>query len=199
VALRYFACACCTETETEIKIETLASVLKAEREEAKTMTTKAKKTTKAAGKIPVPVRNGRGQLLIALRTMTLNGKRYPCGAVIDPNKLSQQHMAAMLNSRMARWEQRGDKPYPEPVELPKAEPVKGRPAIQIVEDMSAEVSWRLTLAANARVYGNEAIAMDELMSSPLARDLYKRACLEATQKAAKQRGLVSVCPTDLGL
>ena len=41
--------------------------------------------------------------------------------------------------------------------------------------------------------------MDELMSSPEARDLYKRACYEATQRAAKLRGVVSVCPTDLGL
>jgi hypothetical protein len=163
--------------------------------------TKAKNKSRLdlEGKIPVPVRNGRGQILVALRTMTINGRRYPCGSVIDPNKLPQKQMGAMINSRMARWEQKGRKAYPESVALPVAEPPKSRPAIQIVEDSSAEISWRLTLAANARVYGSEAVAMDELMSSPAARDLYKRACYEGTQREAKRRGVVSVGPSEIGL
>jgi len=163
--------------------------------------TKAKKARlDLEGKIPVPVRNGRGQILICLRTMTINGRRYACGSVIDPNKLPQKQMAAMINSRMARWEQKGRRAYPESVELPKAEPPKPRPIIQLVEDLSAETSWRLTKAATTRVCdGNAALAMDLLMSDVSARDLYKRAQVEACTREAKRRGVVSVCPTDIGL
>jgi hypothetical protein len=160
---------------------------------------KAKKVKTEEASKPIPVRNARGQLLIALRTMTINGKRYPCGAVLDANALPAKQMAAMINSRAARWEQKTSRKYPQPIDLPKAEPVKARQAIQIVEDASAEFSWRLTLAANARVFGSNAVAMDELMSNPSARDLYKRACAEATRAEAKRRGVVSVCPTEVGL
>jgi hypothetical protein len=160
---------------------------------------KAKKVkTEETGK-PIPVRNARGQLLIALRTMTINGKRYPCGAVLDANALPAKQMAAMINSRAARWEQKTSRKYPQPTDLPKAEPVKAQPVVvQIVDDVSAFESWKLTKAALTRVLdGNEALAMDVLMSSPEARDLYKRAQTEATRAEAKRRKTVSVCPSEI--
>jgi hypothetical protein len=105
----------------------------------------------------------------------------------------------MLDGRGARWERNTRKLRPEPYELPPPEPVKARPAIQIVEDSSAEISWRLTLEANTRVFGSKAQAMDNLMHSVEARDLYKRAQLEACTREAKRRGVVSVSPTEIGL
>ena len=132
--------------------------------------------------------------------MTLNGKRYPCGSVIDPNTLPQKQMAAMINAKFARWEQKSlRRKYPEPYSLPASDPPQARQPVQIVEDRDVVESWRLTLAANPRVLnGDTAKAMDELMSDVGARDLYKRAVTEATQREAKRRKVVSVCPTEVG-
>ena len=47
--------------------------------------------------------------------------------------------------------------------------------------------------------GNAALAMDLLMASVEARDLYKRAQLAACTREAKRRGVVSVSPTEVGL
>jgi hypothetical protein len=164
------------------------------------MTKKKAKLEAEAGK-PVPVRNARGQLLIALRTMTINGKRYPCGSVLDPNALPAKQMAAMINGRAARWEQKTSRKYPQPIDLPKAEPVKAQPAVvQIVDDKSAFESWRMTKEALTRCCdGNAALAHDLLMADAACRDLYKRAQTEATRAEAKRRGVVSVCPTECGL
>ena len=164
--------------------------------------TKAKKTKKTktkTRKIPVSARSGNGQILISLRTQNIGGKRYPMGSVLDPNEIPANALQAMLNSKIARWEAHTDRNYPQATELPKAEPPpKAHPAVLIVGDIDPVESWRLTKAAMTRVLdGNAALAMDVLMGSVAARDLYKRAQFEACRREAKRRGVVSVGPSDL--
>jgi len=83
----------------------------------------------------------------------------------------------------------------QPRDLPPAAPPAAKPEIEIVPDTDVVASWRATLQLmTKRCDGNRARAEDLLMTSPEARDVYKRATKEWATREAKRRGVVSVTP-----
>src|SRR5262245_55732890 len=104
----------------------------------------------------------RDRVLIAMRTLTINGKRYPCGSILAMD-LPAKSRKAMVDGKpaSAAWQVHDDKFYPRAKELPPSEPPKPRPAVQLVDDPSAETAWHLTKAAMTRCCdGNAALAQD---------------------------------------
>src|SRR5262245_13123376 len=109
----------------------------------------------------------RDRVLVALRTMTIGNKVYPCGSLL-PLDMPEKALKAMIDARpaSAKWAVHGDKRYPQARELPPQPPPPPRPTIQIVEDNDVVESWHLTKAAVTRVCdGNSGLAMDLLMAS----------------------------------
>jgi hypothetical protein len=135
--------------------------------------------------------------------LVIDHKRFPRGSALPSHLIDPKHLQALLEGKPAgaRWERfNPSRFYPEPIELPKLEPAKPRPAVHLVEDEDVCEAWRLSREAMVRCCDNNAaLAMDLLMGDVAARDLYKRAVHAATAREAKRRGVVSVSPNEVSI
>lgn|SRR5262249_49852071 len=138
----------------------------------------------------------RSQALVARRSLTVDGKRYPRGSALPSHRISAKALQAMLDSRAAVWEPvHHGRAYPQPIDLPKADKPKPQPAVQIVEDRDPVTSWVLTYEAMTRVCdGDAATARDLLYGVPEARALFLQATKELCHRLAKRWGTWSVSP-----
>jgi hypothetical protein len=149
---------------------------------------------------PISMRPAHGGVLVARRTLTIGNKVYPCGAALNPNEIPPKQLEAMIGARAARWEQKGNRVYPSPREIPPAPPAPKRPPVVIVDHVDPVQSWHLTKSSMIKACGgNGGLAADLLFADVAARDLYRRAVATATQRAAAAQRKVSVTPNEVWL
>jgi hypothetical protein len=142
--------------------------------------------------------------LVARRRITAD-KIYNAGCAIDPAKLGQQQLQAMLRTGLCVWLPPNQPTVAAPVDLPEppAPPAKRPRSFAKVAVMHPDLvtRWHLTFAETRKHFETDAAAMDWLMGHQEARDLYKLACKVGVAEAkAKYKGkLQSISPNEVGL
>jgi hypothetical protein len=119
--------------------------------------------------------------LVAKRRLQIGDSIYNRGCELPIKDLSADAIARLIDTGSAGWQMPTNaKRVVEPVPMPKTPAPRPRPAVVLVEDRRSPIdAWHLTLDANARVFGDRALAMDALMADERGRGLYLLASKEA--------------------
>jgi hypothetical protein len=141
------------------------------------------------------------QILVARRSMNIDGKKYPMGSILPSRDLTPRMLSTLIDSRGAAWQAKvAGHFYPEPVDLPAPEPAKPNPKVELVDDPDVTDAWRFTEDRMTKACGgNRQLARDLLFGDPGARDLYVRAQKEQCARVARRLGRPSVTPNEAGM
>jgi hypothetical protein len=144
-----------------------------------------------------PPANG-GMVLVARRQTIINGKVYPCGALLPAELIGPNQLQAMLSAKLAAWVPANGAHRPAPRDIAPSPAARPRPSVELVAGEDVVSSWLATLKLMAeKCDGDVGRARDLLAANPDAASLYKRAVKSACATEAKRRRVVSISPDKL--